>query len=441
MVDVKKPYSDPLVRQRVFPNASEIFKFAPVNLGGALRDGIVVVDTNVLLIPYTTGRASLEQIRRTYDHLTKEDRLRIPGQVAREFADNRAEKLKGLFQQLSRKRDINLSRSEYPLLEGIPEYSEVTKQEADIETSLAAYRKAIGTLLDTIASWHWNDPVSVIYRDLFNDDTVVEPQVDREDILNELKYRQEHRIPPGYKDANNEYSGVGDLLIWKTLLQIGRDTSRHLIFVSGDEKTDWRYQSENRALYPRFELLDEYRIASKGKSLLIISFAQLLEQFGVPAPVVAEVREEESAAALVDPSRQQRSIIQQAVRAENAVFRWLTKVYPSCEILQNHKFPDFLVRCDSRVLGYEVKYVSRTSSLQRRIRDTLFRLSAGVIEEVPISLVFVLGEEAARVTPRSLTQTFSEIAAGFGIPLLLTTILVGIVTGSGEFVETWRLSL
>ena len=127
---------------------------------------------------------------------------------------------------------------------------------------------------------------------------MVDPEVDREKLLEELKYRQDHRIPPGYKDANNDYSGIGDLLIWKTILKIGEEESRHLVFVSGDEKTDWRYQSENRPLYPRFELLDEYRIVSKGKSLLIITFAELLEQFGAPAPVVEEVRQEEAVASL-----------------------------------------------------------------------------------------------------------------------------------------------
>jgi PIN like domain len=224
--------------------------------------------------------------------------LRIPGQVAREFADNRAEKLKTLFQQLSRKRDVSLSRSEYPLLEGIPAYKEVARREAEITVALDDYRKAIGSLLDTIATWHWDDPISQIYRDLFKAPTVVDPEVDREKLLEELKYRQDHRIPPGYKDANNDYSGIGDLLIWKTILKIGEEESCHLVFVSGDEKTDWRYQSENRALYPRFELIDEYRVVSKGKSLLIITFAELLEQFGAPAPVVEEVRQEEAAASL-----------------------------------------------------------------------------------------------------------------------------------------------
>jgi hypothetical protein len=80
-------------------------------------------------------------------------------------------------------------------------------------------------------------------------------------------------------------------------LKIGADHSKHLIFASGDEKTDWRYQSENRALYPRFELVDEYRRVSGVKSFLIITFAELLEQFGASATVIEEIRAEEVSAA------------------------------------------------------------------------------------------------------------------------------------------------
>jgi hypothetical protein len=76
--------------------------------------------------------------------------------------------------------------------------------------SVAEYRKKTSELLDIVAGWKWNDPVSNICRDLFKGSTIVEPMFDREELLAELKYRQEHRIPPGFKDANHEYSGVGD---------------------------------------------------------------------------------------------------------------------------------------------------------------------------------------------------------------------------------------
>lgn len=114
MGDKANQYPDPLVRHRIFPDATQIFAFSPVSLEEAIKDSVIVVDTNVLLLPYATGQASLEQIKITFESLAKDGRIRVPGQVAREFADKRAEKLKTLFQQLSRKRDLSCNRSEYP---------------------------------------------------------------------------------------------------------------------------------------------------------------------------------------------------------------------------------------------------------------------------------------------------------------------------------------
>src|SRR5690348_3027113 len=192
MSDNKGPLPDPLVRQALFPNAHQVFAFRPVHLKEALQDGLVIVDTNALLVPYTTGRASLDQIRKTFERLVTEGRLRIPAQVAREFAAIRPEKLKLLFQQLSRKRELNVVRSQYPLLEALPEYFEFGERESDLTKALDKYRKAIDNLLTMIAEWQWDDPVSQTYRELFTSSAVVEPKIDREDLLKELRYRQEN---------------------------------------------------------------------------------------------------------------------------------------------------------------------------------------------------------------------------------------------------------
>jgi len=251
MADPKKTFTDPLVRNTIFPEPGPLFEFAPVSLDEALKDGIVAVDTNALLVPYTTGPASIDQISRTYDKLTKEDRLRIPGQVAREFADNRAQQIKALFQLISQKRNFSPNLARYPLLEGNKSYDALIECEKKIDALLKEYRKHVGTVLEHIQSWQWNDPVSNIYREFFKAPLIVDPPIEEEQLLDDLKYRREHRIPPGYKDAGKEDMGIGDLLIWNALLLIGRKEQRHLIFVSGEEKPDWRYQSENQTLYPR----------------------------------------------------------------------------------------------------------------------------------------------------------------------------------------------
>jgi hypothetical protein len=435
MSEERKKYSDPLVRQRLFPDAAEIFAFAPASLAQALEHGIVVVDTNVLLVPYTTGPASLEQIRQTYEKLVTEKRLRIPGQVAREFADNRAEKLKTLYQQLSLKRNTNLKRSDYLLLEGLAEYADVVKRETDIMSALAEYREAVGRLLATVAAWNWDDPVSRIYRQLFVPEVIVEPLFDRDELLEELRFRQEHEIPPGYKDSSNKYSGVGDLLIWKALLDIGKQTSRDVVFVSGDEKTDWRYQSENTALYPRFELLQEYRAASGGRSLLIISFAQLLKQLGAPEPVVAEVRKEEAVAALSMPSETSLKSYMAPARAERAVFRWLTTRFPNEQIhVPQDRTVDLVVtHQDGMLEGYEVKYLRRAFSL-REIFARADRIKSRLQgRPMRINLVIVVDDDES--LNEAMRRAPFRLEPGMGI----ATIILGIITEDDTFQERYWL--
>ena len=188
--------------------------------------------------------------------------------------------------------------------------------------------QSLGKLRDLVSGWHWNDPVSELYRELFKPNMILDPTIDRTEILAELAWRQSNLVPPGYKDAANAHSGIGDLLIWKAILQIGKQRSCHLIFVSNDEKADWRYRSERKALNPRFELLDEYRRASGGKTLLIVSLAELLRESGATSRVIQEVREEEAR----KPTMVVQDInFEQAFenRATQAVKTWLDDSYPN----------------------------------------------------------------------------------------------------------------
>jgi uncharacterized protein YutE (UPF0331/DUF86 family)/exonuclease VII small subunit len=242
------------------------------------------------------GKESLSQIRETYRKLVTATRLIVPGQVAREFANNRANKILELFQQLNRKQSSipNLQKGKYPLLESLSEYKETIRLEKQIDGLLKEYKKAIANVLEHIRSWIWNDPVSLLYSELFTKDVIFELSFDKEKVQEELSRRQLHKIPPGYKDAGKDDSGVGDLLIWLTILEIGRSKKKDIIFVSSDQKTDWWHRIEGQALYPRYELIDEFRRESGGCSLHIIPFSSFLDLYGASESVVEEVREEES---------------------------------------------------------------------------------------------------------------------------------------------------
>lgn len=425
MTERSKDPLDPFVRHRVFPEAEHVFTFAPVAIEEALRDGIVVLDTNALLVPYSAGPASIKQIKRTYTQLAKDRRLKVPGQAAREFAIHRAEKFKVLYQQLSRKRSLALSASEYPLLEGIKEYTDLLKLEKQLVDHLKDYRGALTAVLQRVREWKWDDPVSKLYRELFTGDVIVDPPLDRDATLKESDYRYAHKLPPGYKDAANDFSGVGDLLIWQSILALGREAKRHVVFVSGDEKTDWLYQSENDSLYPRYELLDEFRRASEGKTFHIISLASLLEQTGASKAVVEQVRHEESTQLTQekDNAQWQNDF---AFRAEQAVLRWLYDRYPGSEIsVRGHGF-DFIVAGPRGPIAYEVKSLMRPALPRPALEKWLTIISSRKADFAEVGLVVVCHEQR-------LVRSVERILDGLSKRPRIKTIVCGVLADDGSF--------
>jgi len=286
---------DLFIANSIYPDAQAIFKTHLKALHEIKDDCIVVLDTNALVVPYTISPKSLNEIHSVYTKLVKGKRLIVPGQVAREFAKQRANKITELFQQLSRKVNSlpQLQKGKYPLLENLPSYQEATRFESELDELLRKYKKSVDDVLSYIRGWTWNDPVSSLYAKLFSDSVVVEPTIEKQKIKDDLKRRQIHHIPPGYKDSSKDDDGIGDLLIWHTILEVGKTHKKNVVFVSGDEKSDWWHRSESRSLYPRYELTDEFRRYSEGQTFHIISFSGLLDLYDVSEDVVQEVRVKE----------------------------------------------------------------------------------------------------------------------------------------------------
>ncbi|MFC7396042.1 PIN-like domain-containing protein [Chelatococcus sp. GCM10030263] len=111
-----------------------------------------------------------------------------------------------------------------------------------------------------------------------------------------MKFRVMHNIPPGYKDSQKPDGGAGDLIIWKTLLQVGADQQKDLVFVTLDQKSDWWSQADGAALFPRYELLEEYRFCSAGHTVHLLRFSEFLAEFGALPKVVTEVQRVEDEA-------------------------------------------------------------------------------------------------------------------------------------------------
>ena len=335
--DIKNALSEKLI----FPDAATAFTYRPPKLQIVKDDLIVVLDTNVLLVPYTVSPKTLDEISLTFRKLVKEERLVIPAHVAREFAKNKFIKLGELYQQLTSKRESikPIRTGKYPLLENIKEYKEIIALEKKTDDLIEKYNSSLSILLSKIKSWRMDDPVSLLYSNLFDASTVVEAAIDDQELLADMKRRTDFKIPPGYKDNSKETNAYGDLIIWHTILQIGRERKKSVLFVSGDMKPDWWHRSSGQALYPRYELVEEYRRHSEGNAVFLSTLSEFLTIFGADKRVVAEIREEE-VANRTSAAYNWRFTSEFRVKSEKAVNEWLKINYPQAQITYNQNDSD-----------------------------------------------------------------------------------------------------
>lgn len=435
---------DIFIANELYPDAEAIFGYQPKMLDEVKKDCIVILDTNTLLVPYTVSRNSLDQIKQIYKRLVRQKRLVIPGQVAREFAKNRAIKISELYSQLTRKKNSKPHyQGAYPLLEPLNEYQDAMEIEKQIDALERQYATIIDKVIERVRNWTWNDPVSQLYNDLFAKDVINDPVLDKAQIKTDLLKRQVHKLPPGYKDASKEDQGIGDLLIWHTILNIGMTQKKSVIFVSGDEKADWWYQSEGQALYPRFELIDEFRRASENQTIHIIKFSHLLEIFGADQVIVDEVRKEELQWAYEEEfarlSKERYKHYRTLMKiAEMAVHKWLVQKYPGCEILispfeEARRF-DFTVRlAEGEELGVDVKFFRQFTLT--RIRDTVFQYEHAAARSPATKsalIVFVLENQDFVANINRIKQDLNRIKKEQFSNL---RFVVGYLNPDREFVE------
>ena len=297
----QEPIKVEALLERVFwsddtlPDAKSAFLFAPPPLEAVVKNADIVLDANTLLVPYGAGSGSLKEVTKVLQRLGAEKRLFLPAQAAREYIRNRPTKLGDLQHQLSDKmgRYSAFERIVFPVLEDVPQFkalNDLISEAADMRKKLL---KASGELVNAVKAWEWKDPVNEAYTSLFKSEMIVDPEIDRQACLTELQRRQRLKLPPGYKDASKDDLGIGDFLIWQTILQIGARNKKPLIFVSGDEKADWQHRSDERGFLPRYELLDEYRRSSGGRPFYLIPLSKLMELLQASDSTVAEIKKEE----------------------------------------------------------------------------------------------------------------------------------------------------
>ncbi|SER29109.1 MULTISPECIES: PIN domain-containing protein [Pseudomonas] len=279
--------------QEKFESTDHIFSSSIRKLSDYVSDCIVVLDTNVLLIPYTLRNEDVAEIEKVYQTLSQKKQLFLPKHVAREFAANKDKKLAELYKTVCDRNVTVLKLPDAAILKDTPEFKELERERRKLEKASETYNGAVKKLAKNIKEWSWNDPVVQMYSKFFNSENIVHHEKNDNYVKSELERRNKHKIAPGYKDSGKDSNAAGDLIVWLTILNIGENHKKNLIFVSEDRKPDWWNQSNGAAFSPKFELITEYKRASSGKELSLLIFSEFLEAFNVSEQVVEDIKKSE----------------------------------------------------------------------------------------------------------------------------------------------------
>lgn len=305
--------------------------------GPYVREGVIVLDANVLLHLYRITPAAREQILTTL--LEVRNRLWIPHQAALEFHRNRVDvvlnrlsqfrEVRRILKDATNKatnevrkavlrfthlRQMNMTdRAWDPEANGLSEESILSRLDGIMDSALAE--------LVTLEAEHDLAP-----NDLRDGDPVLArldevtkgrigppyPQAELRRLVEEAtSYRYPNLIPPGYRDAERKptlYRAAGDYILWRQVMDYARTAARGrmLVMVTSDAKEDWWEIDKNGKVQRgrpelRQELFDHSRSAMV--QMMLSDFLEAaIDQFPgrVSPDTVSEVRESEKTAQVVE---------------------------------------------------------------------------------------------------------------------------------------------
>jgi len=240
-------------------------------LDSALQNGIVVIDTNVLLDLYAFEGPARDSAITLLTSVAA--RLFIPHQVAREFWRNRA---RAIYDSRPKSLAIDpLRQAIFQVLNAlVPDKARTTMIE-NAKTEIDGHLKSVEKIVSELRGTPLNvgqaladtnaDPVLSALDTILSDrvGAAWSKEEERVEITEGLR-RFGERIPPGFEDADKlgqVEQGTGDYLAWKQALTYiaSQDPSERFVYVTSDSKSDWRARHPSKAemLGVRPELVQE----------------------------------------------------------------------------------------------------------------------------------------------------------------------------------------
>jgi hypothetical protein len=285
-----------------------------------LTDGLVVLDTNVLLNLYRYTTDAREDMFNVLDRVR--DRLWIPHQVLAEFWRNRDSVLRDPRDTNKAARELNEDR----------ERTVSTLQAWANRVSLAPERsrgllealdKGFETVLAAIDEYEDEGAVEAA-RDTSKDEVLVRldavlkgscgkslEKTAHATAIEEGLRRVEARVPPGYLDKKKgEERAAGDYILWNQVLIEAKSRRMDVLLVTGDVKEDWWRKEQGEWRGPRPELAEEMRQFA-GQRLFMLRPTTFLERARTLLAIT--VREE----SLVTAGRVERFLSEEAYDLEH----------------------------------------------------------------------------------------------------------------------------
>lgn len=239
--------------------------------GAFFKDGLIVLDTNVLLNLYEYTETSRSEVLSALEQTA--GRLWMPYQVGLEFVRGRRSTLE------SRKRSLSTAASEvnkklmaarraiveaknlvcaqldkYARASGEITVLEALAKESAINAHLSIYQQEFKRCLDMLKADHSlslnsadaQDPILARVAELYGEGVGEQPddELMRKRLEEATTYRFPNKIPPGFADSGKEtpLKSAGDFLLWEELIAHVRqlpEKGRRVLFVSNDTKEDW----------------------------------------------------------------------------------------------------------------------------------------------------------------------------------------------------------
>lgn len=435
------------------------------------KEGLIVLDTNVLLNLYRIPEAAREELLTVLENF--KDRIWIPHQVALEFQKRR---LKVIFLERKRIEDmLSLAESTVEKLKESVESLQIERhgvglQPTPILDALAATNEKLieaitavqKSQLDVASSDPVRDRLDVILSGRIGPGPSSQEELDQLTIDAEKRF--DESIPPGFKDSKKAESEDpifihdhlkyhrqhGDLILWRQLISHVKDAPhKAVIFVTDDNKEDWWWKSNGRTIGAHPELVREITRLTPVNLFWIYSYANFLTHAKSYTDVtisdasVDEVREASQIMNLsVKNARSEDSFLRnnnlraRGDKLERGVVKWLRTKYDFAE--SSGTFPDIVAEdMDGTLIGFEVKGIRlqsalRSAELINSILRGFLEMKGGKFSKFWLILVF---DSSASLTTASearrnrLRFEFSKVVKEYPI----SGIIIGILNEDDEF--------